>query len=90
MKLGRERGATIPRSEAIASIEALGRALQRAYRAIPAWSEELTAAAQSGGGLAAVSGLLRAKAAELGDCVENLITAFADDAEWAPDRSDAC
>jgi hypothetical protein len=77
MRLAREQGEVIPRAAAMAAVEALGRAVKRAHKAIPGWAEEITGAAQIGG-VAAVSGLLRAKSAELGNSVADLITAVKD------------
>jgi hypothetical protein len=74
MRLARELGDVIPKGAAKAAAEALGRAIQRAHKAIPGWAEEITAAAQIGG-VGAVSGLLRAKFAELGNSIADLITA---------------
>ena len=56
MRLARELGDVIPKAAAAAAVELLGRGVQRAHKAIPAWAEEITAAAQNGG-VAAVSGL---------------------------------
>jgi hypothetical protein len=65
VRLAREQGDVIPRAAARAAVAALGMAVRRAHAAIPNWAEEITGAAQTGG-IAAVSGLLRAKSAELG------------------------
>ena len=77
----------------MAAVEALGRAVKRAHKAIPGWAEEITGAAQIGG-VAAVSGLLRAKSAELGNSVADLIMAEAEHVEDGlknqPDRDHAC
>jgi hypothetical protein len=76
MRLARELGDVIPKGAAKAAAEALGRAVQRAHKAIPGWAEELTAVALNGG-QGAVSGLLRAKSSELLNSVADLITAEA-------------
>jgi hypothetical protein len=77
MRLAREVGDVIPKEAATAAVESLGRAVGRALKGGPAWAEEITAAAITGGGLPAVSGLLRAKFAELANSIADLITAEA-------------
>ncbi len=77
LRLGREQGELIPKASAIAAVEALGRAVQRAHKAIPGWAEEITGAAHSGGA-GAVSGLLLAKSVELGKSIADLIIAEAE------------
>ena len=49
IKLARLQGELIPRAAALASSEALRRAVQQALKGIVVWSEELVAAAQTGG-----------------------------------------
>jgi len=78
LRLGRERGDTIPRGEALAGVQSLGAATQRAFKGIPGWAEELVAAEQEGG-LAAVSVVLQAKSTELGNAIGNLIAAASED-----------
>ena len=74
MRLAREQGDVIPRAAAAAAIESLGRAIQRAHKAIPGWAEEITGAAQTGG-VAAVRAVLEAKRDELDKAVDSLVVA---------------
>jgi hypothetical protein len=86
MRILREQGDVIPRAASLAAKESLGRAVQRAGKAIPGWAEEITAAALNGG-VGAVSALLRAKSVELSNAVADLITATeAELIEDLPDR----
>jgi hypothetical protein len=72
MRLAREMGDVIPKAAAMAAVESLGRAVATALKGGTAWSEAQT------GGLAAHSGLLRAKFAELANSIADLITAEAE------------
>ena len=49
MRLARDQGEAIPRAAAVSAMEAVGRAVQRAHKAISGWAEEITGAAQTGG-----------------------------------------
>lgn len=76
MRLAQRRGELIKKAAATAAMESIGRAVQRARKSISGWAEELCAAAQTGG-LAAVSSILKAKSAELGHSVADLVDAEA-------------
>lgn len=88
LKLAREHGVTISKAEAMADMQSLGRAVQRALRGVQAWGDELTEAARNGGS-AAISELLTAKKVELLNSIDGLIGAFAAElAETPPDGGD--
>jgi hypothetical protein len=76
IELRRKNRELIPAEASTAAIKALGRATQRVHRSIVGWGEELCGAAH-GGGLPAVSGLLRAKSVELSNAVADLLGAEA-------------
>jgi hypothetical protein len=86
MRLARELGDVIPKGAAKAALESLGRAVQRAHKAIPGWAEEIAAAAQNGG-VGAVSGLLRAKSSDLLNSIADMIAAEAECGDQAQSES---
>ncbi len=89
LRLQRERGELISRQTQLDAFETAGRTVGRLLVTMPAWAEELNAAARSGG-VPALTAWLRAKAGELCLQAADIMTASTppDDADSDPDAAD--